>query len=145
MNGRVPAIESMKGALTLFAQDAATRLILYTARIAAAARSYWTKRATSLGGSESTFTIRGTTLPSSRDPRICHHRAQLRQDDAPRHRQGERAREAIRGANWQKRRHLRYTTWPGGVGQELDGERVNFQALPTLHCHPFLGTDEGIS
>ena len=37
----------------------------------------------------------------------------------------------VRGRNWQQRRHLRYTGCPMGVGQKLNGERVNFQALLT--------------
>jgi len=37
-----------------------------------------------------------------------------------------------RGINWQQRRLLRYTNYPAGVGQKLNGERVNFQALPTV-------------
>ena len=37
----------------------------------------------------------------------------------------------FRGTNWQERCLLRYTSWPGGVGQKPNGERVNFQALPT--------------
>ena len=37
----------------------------------------------------------------------------------------------FKGTNWQQRRLLRYTSLPRGVGQKLNGERVNFQALPT--------------
>jgi len=37
----------------------------------------------------------------------------------------------FRRGNWQERPLLRYTGRPGGVGQKLNGERVNFQALPT--------------
>lgn len=38
----------------------------------------------------------------------------------------------LRGTNWQQRHLLRYASYLGGMGQKLNGERVNFQALPTV-------------
>jgi len=41
-------------------------------------------------------------------------------------------RHEFRAESWQKGHLLKYNSWAGGVGQKLNGERVNFQALPAL-------------
>ena len=50
-------------------------------------------------------------------------------------------RNRLTRKNWQQTSLLRYTSFPGGAGQKLNGERVNFQAFPT----PFLFRSESPS